>query len=109
MLGLIVAVIGVVLVLVPNRVVPEKRRKNGSRIQPPNNGGTACPSPETVDCNLGSCKTCQSNGAYEAYYRMYGFKGTYDDCKGITNETDCTNKSKDLGGYGYPSNVCKWK
>ena len=45
----------------------------------------------------------------KAYYSMYGFKGTYDDCKGITNETDCTNKSKDLGGYGYPSNVCKWK
>lgn len=69
----------------------------------------ACPSPETVSCNLKSCKTCQSNGAYESYYSMYGFKGTYDDCKGITNETDCTNKSKDLGGYGYPSNVCKWE
>ena len=32
----------------------------------PKNGGTPCPSPETVACNLKSCKTCQSNGAYEA-------------------------------------------
>ena len=64
---------------------------------------------EIFESNLKSCKTCQSNGAYESYYSMYGFKGTYDDCKGITNETDCTNKSKDLGGYGYPSNVCKWE
>jgi len=75
----------------------------------PKNNGTACPSPESVSCNLGSCKTCQSNGSYEAYYKMYGFKGTYDGCKGITNETNCTNKQVDLGGYGYPSPVCKWK
>ena len=75
----------------------------------PKNNGTACPSPESVSCNLGSCKTCQSNGSYENYYKMYGFKGTYDGCKGITNETNCTNKQVDLGGYGYPSAVCKWK
>ena len=75
----------------------------------PKNGGDACPPTESKSCNLGSCKTCQSNGAYEAYYRMYGFKGTYDDCKGITNETNCIHKQVDLGGYGYPSSVCKWK
>ena len=75
----------------------------------PKNGGTACPSPETVSCNLESCKTCQSNGSYENYYSMYGFRGTYDGCTGITNQTDCTNKLVDIHGYGYPSNVCKWK
>lgn len=75
----------------------------------PKNGGTACPSSQTINCNLGSCKTCQSNGSYEAYYSMYGYKGTYGDCKDLTNETDCTNKQVDLGGYGYPSAVCKWK
>jgi hypothetical protein len=76
----------------------------------PKNDGTPCPSPETVSCNLKSCKTCQSNGAYEGYHSYYsGSNKTYDGCKGITNETECTNKSKDLGGYGYPSNVCKWE
>jgi hypothetical protein len=75
----------------------------------PKNGGTACPSSQTINCNLGSCKTCQSNGSYEGYYSMYGYTGTYGDCKGLTNETDCTNKQVDLGGYGYPSNVCKWE
>ena len=34
----------------------------------PKNGGTACPSAQTVSCNLESCKTCQSNGAYEGWY-----------------------------------------
>jgi len=76
----------------------------------PKNGGTACPSAQTVSCNLKSCKTCQSNGSYEGYYYYYsGSDTTYDGCKGITNETDCTNKQVDLGGYGYPSAVCKWK
>ena len=70
----------------------------------PKNGGDACPPPESKSCNLGSCKTCQSNGSYEGYHYR-----SYDGCKGITNETNCTNKQVDLGGYGYPQSVCKWK
>jgi len=71
----------------------------------PKNGGKECPSPQTVSCNLKSCKTCQSNGAYEGYYYYYyGYDNPYDGCKGINSETDCTNKQVDVAGF-----VCKWK
>lgn len=71
----------------------------------PKNGGTACPSAQTESCNLKSCKTCQSNGAYEGwYYYYFGSENPYDGCKGITNETDCTNKQFDYAGV-----VCKWE
>jgi hypothetical protein len=71
----------------------------------PKNGGDACPPTESKSCNLGSCKTCQSNGAYEGYHHYYyGSNNSYDGCKGITNETDCTNKS-----LSYTGRVCKWE
>ena len=85
-----------------------RSRTWNATVQPKNNG-TACPATQSQSCNTQSCKTCQSNGSYESYYSMYGYNGTYGDCKGLTNETDCTNKQVDLGGYGYPSNVCKWE
>jgi len=85
-----------------------RSRTWNATVQPKNNG-TACPATQSQSCNTQSCKTCQSNGSYEGYYSMYGYNGTYDDCKGLTNETDCTNKQVDLGGYGYPQAVCKWK
>ena len=73
----------------------------------PKNGGTACPSQQTVACNLKSCKTCQSNGKFEAYGAYYGqtISPEVVGCTGITNQTDCTNKK--YPGFGKV--VCEWK
>ena len=87
-----------------NSCGPGTQTKTWNMTYGPKNGGDACPPPESKSCNLGSCKTCQSNGSYEGYHYS-----SYDGCKGITNETNCTNKKVDLGGYGYPQSVCKWK
>jgi len=71
----------------------------------PKNGGTACPSAQTVSCNLKSC--CQSNGKFEAYGASYGqtISPEVVGCTGITNQTDCTNKK--YPGFGKV--VCEWK
>ena len=73
----------------------------------PKNGGTACPSSQTISCNLKSCKTCQSNGKFEAYGAYYGqtISPEVVGCTGITNQTDCTNKK--YPGFGKV--VCEWK
>ena len=73
----------------------------------PKNDGTPCPSPETVSCNLKSCKTCQSNGAFEAYAAYYGqtISPSQIGCTGMTNQTDCTNKR----WPGSNKVVCEWK
>ena len=73
----------------------------------PKNGGTACPSSQTISCNLKSCKTCQSNGKFEAYAAYYGqtISSEVVGCTGITNQTDCTNKK--YPGFGKA--VCEWK
>ena len=65
----------------------------------------ACPSPETIDCNLKSCETCQSNGAKEAEAAFYGGSTQpYQGCKGITDATTCKNKWENCCGK-----VCKWE
>ena len=75
----------------------------------PKNNGTACPSAQTISCNLKSCKTCQSNSHELGYLSAYGLSSSYSSCPGITNETDCINKKVDWSGYGYPKKVCEWK
>ena len=73
----------------------------------PKNDGTPCPSPETVSCNLKSCKTCQSNGEFEAYAAYYGqtISPSQIGCTGMTNQTDCTDKR----WPGFGKVVCEWK
>ncbi len=73
----------------------------------PKNGGTPCPSPDTVSCNLKSCQTCQSNGEFEAYAAYYGqtISPSQIGCTGMTNQTDCTNKR----WPGSNKVVCEWK
>ena len=71
----------------------------------PKNGGTACPSQQTVACNLKSCQSCQSNGAKEAEAAYYGGSTQpYQGCKGITDATNCKNKWENCCGK-----VCKWE
>jgi hypothetical protein len=74
----------------------------------PKNNGTACPSAQTVSCNLKSCKTCQPNDYEKGYLDLYNLDNSYSSCPSITNETDCINKKNDWTGWG-ASNVCEWK
>tara|TARA_B110000858_G_scaffold76653_1_gene88904 strand:- start:5 stop:1495 length:1491 start_codon:yes stop_codon:yes gene_type:complete len=85
-----------------------KTRTWNATVQPKNNG-TACPSAQTISCNLKSCKTCQSNSHELGFLSAYGLSSSYSSCPGITNETSCINKEVDWSGYGYPAKVCDWK
>jgi hypothetical protein len=84
-----------------------KTRTWNATVQPKNNG-TACPSAQTISCNLKSCKTCQSNEVDKSYLDLYGLDSSYSSCPGITNETDCINKKNDWTGWG-GQKVCEWK
>ena len=75
----------------------------------PKNNGTACPSAQTVSCNLKSCKTCQPNDYEKGYLDLYNLDNSYSSCPSITNETDCINKKNDWTGWSGPKKVCEWK